>query len=804
MTIIMTRWRKAVVTLALSVLLNACGESGEMSSVSTSDTSLAAAIPSAPDNIISGRVADGYINGATVCLDLDNSDSCGADEPSTITGSGGAYTLEIPANLQGVQVIADIPASAIDEDTGTAIGQNLLFAAPAERPEFISPITTLIQQEVRNNPALRIDEAEEAVKRELGIDTADGVSLFQDYVAEARDEQTDNEQVVQFRYLHETARVVASMMKDIETQVENAVQQSGADIAGNDSTRQAIRELVRTEVRQLLPQIAQQVSQIVVVDNPGSEASSQSTPSVDSDQIAQNLRPDGITENIDARIESIIESPEIKRVNMKEILAEGLYWIETDCDHDHPEWQVESVADQDELAEEPSSEADEAEYSPECHSAYGHAQLDDSGNTLMNTMYEYDVEGRGWIELRETDETQVSDYALVDGEWVGMQDVDPQGDISFADDGSATVINENGQITIKAVSQALDGVNVERYLWHSGENIVISDPDSNTTTLFNSGSYAFKLTVDQNPHTFVLFNNNSEYSSDAGSCPDYASNCNVIKGRTEDGLYTSINNLDAIREGSSTSIELAESSSMYNEHSPLVTLSSDLTSDGSLPVNGIASWLFSLHPAAEEIALAPDENCNAGYPSPGNEPDNNSVSNPSPEAQEVDDNENNPTPEGNSDFAPKPEGAYIPPRVPEIFQHLLPVENPATAGESDNPSAENYPNTNPDLYPEFCPEPGSVDNPGQYHLPTDTISSTWQVIQHDGVSMIEIALPVALRHQDDREGESALLLIEHDGFVRLGARINASSINTVITYNDPAFTTIKDLLSRAAASPMNQ
>ena len=50
---------------------------------------------------ISGRVADGYIRGAVICVDLDSDEACGDDEPSAVSGEGGSWSLELTAASAG-------------------------------------------------------------------------------------------------------------------------------------------------------------------------------------------------------------------------------------------------------------------------------------------------------------------------------------------------------------------------------------------------------------------------------------------------------------------------------------------------------------------------------------------------------------------------------------------------------------------------------------------------------------------------------------------------------------------------------
>jgi len=95
--------------VALAIVLTSCGSGTTVTPIDAGDESSAGGEPpivasnatdeetsSAATQIVSGRVADGYIRGATVCVDLNENDSCDTDEPSAITGPGGTYDLNIP------------------------------------------------------------------------------------------------------------------------------------------------------------------------------------------------------------------------------------------------------------------------------------------------------------------------------------------------------------------------------------------------------------------------------------------------------------------------------------------------------------------------------------------------------------------------------------------------------------------------------------------------------------------------------------------------------------------------------------
>ena len=74
--------------------------------------------------------------------------------------------------------------------------------------------------------------------------------------------------------------------------------------------------------------------------------------------------------------------------------------------------------------------------------------------------------------------------------------------------------------------------------------------------------------------------------------------------------------------------------------------------------------------------------------------------------------------------------------------------------------------------------------------------SEWALIEVDGIQMIEISMPREFGG-NGRDSQQAMLLIEHEGVVRLGARLSESYIERVVTYNEVAFSTLRALIERA-------
>jgi uncharacterized protein YkwD len=181
---------KTCLPLLLLTLLAACGGGGGGGSGGSTISSL------------SGTVMDGYITGATVCLDLNNNGKCDGGEPSTTTGANGSYTFNYTTTaLSTLNVIATVPVGATDSDNpGTPIASAYQLLAPATQPLVLSPLTTLVSQYVVANPGITATNAASSVVAALGLPSS--TNLFQDYVG------TNNTAV------HNVAKVVNTVVQN--------------------------------------------------------------------------------------------------------------------------------------------------------------------------------------------------------------------------------------------------------------------------------------------------------------------------------------------------------------------------------------------------------------------------------------------------------------------------------------------------------------------------------------------------------------------------------------------------------------
>lgn len=152
-------------SLATVALITACGGGG--SSTAAGPVTLA------------GAVIDGYIVGATVCLDLNGNGACDSGEPTTTSGANGAYSLTAPAgtDLTNLHVLANVPTTAIDG--GVPIANAYRMLTPATMDNVISPLTTVVSTEMKVN-SLSVANARIAARTDLALPAYD---FLKDHIA---------------------------------------------------------------------------------------------------------------------------------------------------------------------------------------------------------------------------------------------------------------------------------------------------------------------------------------------------------------------------------------------------------------------------------------------------------------------------------------------------------------------------------------------------------------------------------------------------------------------------------------------
>lgn len=200
--------RAAALPLSLlaGALLAACGGDGASDAGDTP----------APVSV-AGVVADGPLQGATVCYDLNDNLGCDTDEPRATTDADGRYRLAVPPDRAGQHaVVAEVPASAVDRDTGQPVGTALVLRAPpsgqtgAQRV-FVSALTTAVAElslSLGQTPA----EAAAHVQQALGL----AASPLADFTAADGDAGAAQAATALTRLALATTRLAAGAALDAE------------------------------------------------------------------------------------------------------------------------------------------------------------------------------------------------------------------------------------------------------------------------------------------------------------------------------------------------------------------------------------------------------------------------------------------------------------------------------------------------------------------------------------------------------------------------------------------------------------
>ncbi len=205
--------------ISLTLLMTACGSS---ETASTPDE-----IPAPVLQSFTGKAADGYLSNALVCLDLNNNSICESNEPSAITAEGGSYEfngLDETLDLSTVRLLVKVIAGqTVDEDNpGVVVEQSYSMSSPPGQIDFVSPITTLIDNQMHSNPEQTQEEAVQTVAMQLGIDSTDEVDLTGDYVEASSDDAAD-ENKDQYQRLHHVAQAVAGAIAQVSDNLQTQI-----------------------------------------------------------------------------------------------------------------------------------------------------------------------------------------------------------------------------------------------------------------------------------------------------------------------------------------------------------------------------------------------------------------------------------------------------------------------------------------------------------------------------------------------------------------------------------------------------
>lgn len=221
---------KSFIIVGLLLIVAACGGSGDDS-----------------EPMLTGQVADGYLSGAIVFLDRNGNKMLDSDEPWAESGSQGRFSIEINRGEGELYpVVAEIIAGkTFDEDTQQYVSESYRLEAPAGKWSFVSPLTTLVKNELDKNPSLSRQAAEDLVRQQLGL--GNGVSLFENYI--------QLESAGGSSSVHRAGRIVAGLMGRLQKEIDLNI---GAVTA--ESQRSAVSLMISDQIMYHSDAIAQNVN----------------------------------------------------------------------------------------------------------------------------------------------------------------------------------------------------------------------------------------------------------------------------------------------------------------------------------------------------------------------------------------------------------------------------------------------------------------------------------------------------------------------------------------------------------------
>lgn len=147
-----------LILAAIAASLVACGGGGGGSG------------PLAAANTLTGVAVDGYLQGATVFLDINRNGLADAGEPSTTTDLNGRYALDYSSVTGSVSGLPVVVTGGVDSDTGFAFAGKL--SAPVEsvsQAQVVTPMTTLVDALVAQGLAADVPTAKQKVASALGL-----------------------------------------------------------------------------------------------------------------------------------------------------------------------------------------------------------------------------------------------------------------------------------------------------------------------------------------------------------------------------------------------------------------------------------------------------------------------------------------------------------------------------------------------------------------------------------------------------------------------------------------------------------
>jgi len=387
-----------------------------------------------------------------------------------------------------------------------------------------------------------------------------------------------------------------------------------------------------------------------------------------------------------------------------------------------------------------------------CQSIYTYARQDSSNGQLLTTDYRWNAMLNRWQAVDETQAQRAATSLLTDGEWVRWGGMSLVNGLSQNADSSASVT---------AVEIDLSNMPVAAHMQErqaQGHRSATFWFDSDTNNRFDNGSAGYRLKLEERRAPYVLLHYNERSGASTSNCEHTAGNCNVINTR-----YSS-----ASAEGSAPASRQTLSAHSLESIRAMMSAGVDISNPGFMNSGFVKSGL-----RVSGFAL-------------------NTM-----QAEQGDD------------------GAIVRLSAKTTSDDTLPLQGEAIWASSFITKLllncdKSYAALTPDameLGLQQTPEPvnfqalddcGNVIRPGMLSVSAQSrIVSSWRLITVDDVQMIRISLPLELRDKvPENNYANALLLIEQDGLVRLGAMAPSARAYSLFAYNERALYTLQEIAIR--------
>ncbi|KVN53092.1 hypothetical protein [Burkholderia anthina] len=173
-----TGFSKHILGLSVATALAACGGGGGSSPAQPSNGG--GGTPTTPTPAVSGKAIDGYLSGATVCLDLNSNGVCDSADPSAVTDATGQFSISYSADATGKMLLVQVTPTTKDASRPAGFQFPAAFTlsqvVQSASPQVVSPLTTLVSAQMQTG--MSRSQAVSAVQGLLGKQTDPNADYF--------------------------------------------------------------------------------------------------------------------------------------------------------------------------------------------------------------------------------------------------------------------------------------------------------------------------------------------------------------------------------------------------------------------------------------------------------------------------------------------------------------------------------------------------------------------------------------------------------------------------------------------------